>query len=81
MHDESFHNPKDDHLEEHRSILQRLAALEKEVVSLRILQQPQEDICPSCKGAKSFPINYLRGAKGTVKCSTCGGSGKRSSVR
>ena len=28
MHDESFHNPADDHLQEHRDVLARLGALE-----------------------------------------------------
>jgi hypothetical protein len=31
MHDESFHNSADDHLQEHRDILARLVALETKV--------------------------------------------------
>lgn len=44
MHDESFQNPADDHLQEHRDILARLVALETKVEKFTFTNKPSAPV-------------------------------------
>lgn len=61
------------------SLERAIATLEAEVASLRINQQAQGKICPTCMGSGE----YLSDDPGTgmVKCGLCRATGKLSPVR
>lgn len=60
MNDESFHNPESDHLEEHRCILARLAALETKVENFTSTSKKMEKM-PLCAGQDDDKFKFLMG--------------------